>query len=273
MVMNVAAPPFDDIHVRLAVQYLVDKQQVINRQGGALTGQIATHIAPDGIEGYLLAGYDPFATPDGHGSISLARKEMAQSQYDQDGDGRCDAETCQGIVALEPQLPLPRQSIASQIETTLEQIGIDLRPETVDLGTYFTRLADPSEHIAAGIGFPVGKDFPNASSLFPFLFHSTSIGGFNWTLLGASPEQLAEWGYSASGVPSVDDRIDQCLGLVGDAQTECWATLDQYLMEQVAAFVPLAVDLHVQIIPARIGAYSFDQFTDLPALDRIAVSR
>jgi peptide/nickel transport system substrate-binding protein len=261
MMMNVAAPPFDDVHVRRAVQYLVDKQQVIDRQGGALTGQIATHIAPDGIEGYLLAGYDPFATPGGHGSIALAREEMAQSDYDQDGDGMCDAEACQAIVALEPQLPLPRQPIASQIETALEQIGIDLQPESVDLGTYFTRLVDPSEHIAAGIGAPIGKDFPNASSLFPFLFHSSGIGGSNPTLLGASPEQLAGWGYSASSVPSVDDRIDQCLSLVGEAQTECWATLDQYLMENVAAFVPLVVDLHVQIIPARIVAYSFDPRT------------
>jgi hypothetical protein len=49
--------------------------------------------------------------------------------------------------------------------------------------------------------------------------------------------------------------------------------LDQYLMEEVAAVVPLTVDLHVQVIPQRVAAYSFNQFTTVPALDRISVSR
>jgi hypothetical protein len=91
-------------------------------------------------------------------------------------------------------------------------------------------------------------------------------------MVGASPEQLSAWGYSVSVVPNVDDRIDQCLSIIGGQETECWATLDQYLMEEVAAFVPLAVDLHVQVVPSRVTAYSFNQFTTVPALDRIAVS-
>jgi len=272
MMMNVAVPPFDDIHVRRAVQFIVDKQDVIDQQGGALTGRIATHVVPDGIEDFLLAGYDPYMTPGGKGSVSLAKAEMAQSTYDLDGDGICDAAVCADIVAIEPQLPEPRQNVGSAVQRALSQIGLDIRPEVLDFGTFVGRAADPSMRVPLMMSFPVGKDFPSASSLLPPLFGSTSIGSQNWVMTGASPEQLSAWGYSVAVVQNVDDRIIQCLSIVGGAQTECWATLDQYLMEEVAAFVPLAVDLHVQVIPSRVTAYSFDQFTTVPALDRIAVS-
>jgi ABC-type transport system substrate-binding protein len=272
MMMNVAVPPFDDLHVRRAVQLMVNKQDVIDQQGGALTGRIATHVVPDGIEGFLLAGYDPYATPGGIGSLSLARAEMAQSTYDSDGDGVCDAAVCTAILAIEPQLPEPRQNVGLAVQHDLAQIGLDIRPEVLDFGAFFARAADPSMRIPLTLSFPVGKDFPSASSLLPPLFRSTSIGSQNWVMVGASPEQLSAWGYSVSVVPNVDDRIDQCLSIIGGQETECWATLDQYLMEEVAAFVPLAVDLHVQVVPSRVTAYSFNQFTTVPALDRIAVS-
>jgi peptide/nickel transport system substrate-binding protein len=273
MLMNVAVPPFDDIHVRRAVQYLVDKQDVVDQQGGALTGRIATHLVPDGIEGFLLAGYDPYLTPGGRGSLDLAQAEMAQSDYDTDGDGICDAPACEAILAIEPMLPEPRQNVGSRIQQELVAIGLDIRPEVLDFGTFFGRAADPTQHVPLMISQPIGKDFPSASSLLPPLFHSTSIGAQNSVMTGASTEELAAWGYSVSVVPNVDDRIDQCLTFIGESQTECWATLDQYLMEEVAAIVPLTVDLHVQVIPERVVEYSFNQFTTVPALDRISVTR
>jgi peptide/nickel transport system substrate-binding protein len=273
MMMNVAAPPFDDIHVRRAVQYLVDKQDVIDQQGGALTGRIATHIVPDAIEGFLLAGYDPYRTPGGAGDLAAARAEMAQSAYDSDGDGICDFPECVGITAIEPQLPEPRQNVGPRVQANLAQIGLDIRPEVLDFGTFYTRAADPTQRVPMLISVPVGKDFPSASSLLPPMFHSSSIGAQNSVLTGASAEQLLEWEYPVTSVLNVDGRIDQCLALIGDAQTECWATLDQYLMEEVAAYVPLTIDLHVQVIPSRVVQYSFNQFTSVPALDRLAVSR
>jgi hypothetical protein len=180
---------------------------------------------------------------------------------------------CRDVIALEPQLPAPRRPLGADIKDDLAKIGISIRPTLVDFGELFGRLGDPAEHVGIVIGFPIGKDLPTASSIVPPMFQSDAIGVFNWSLVGSTNEQLAKWGYPARNVPNVDRRIDQCLSVVGEPQTECWATLDQYLMEEVATLVPLVVDIHIQIIPKRIVAYSFDQFTTLPALDRIAVSR
>jgi hypothetical protein len=71
----------------------------------------------------------------------------------------------------------------------------------------------------------------------------------------------------------VDDRIAQCLRIFGREQTACWVALDQYLMENVVPWIPFIAENHIQIIPARIVAYEYDQFSTLPALDHVAIKR
>lgn len=38
-------------------------------------------------------------------------------------------------------------------------------------------------------------------------------------------------------VPNVNDRIEACIPLVGAARLQCWAAVDQYLMEKVVPWV------------------------------------
>jgi hypothetical protein len=118
------------------------------------------------------------------------------------------------------------------------------------------------------------KDYLNASTFFVPLFAVASISSptaGNYTLLGATPEQLRQWGYTVTSVPRLDDRVDACLVELGERQLRCWADLDQYLMEAVVPWVPFASEAHVQIIPGRVVRYSYDQFAILPALDQIAL--
>ena len=91
-------------------------------------------------------------------------------------------------------------------------------------------------------------------------------------LLGATPDQLRSWGYSVSAVPSIDDRISECLRLVGTEQLRCWTALDEYVTEKVAPIVPLIAETQVTVIPKRIVAFSYDQAWTLPALDRVALA-
>jgi hypothetical protein len=90
--------------------------------------------------------------------------------------------------------------------------------------------------------------------------------------LGASPDQLAEWGYDVTEVPSVDDKEADCAALEpGDERFQCWAELDQQLMEEVVPMVPYLFDNSVDILSDNIKHYSFDQFAGLAAFDSLAV--
>jgi peptide/nickel transport system substrate-binding protein len=271
--MNLAVPPFDDLHVRRAVAYAIDRAALVEMVSRpphlpiGHTGEVATHVAPDALEGGLLRAFDPYPyDPD------AARGEMRASAYDRTGDGRCDAPVCRNILTLVFDAGvIPEQARA--IREDLAEVGIELALQTRPLDSYFGTIHDPREQIPIGIPYPWAKDYPDGAGWFLGLFDTSGLEGSNVSLLGASPGQLREWGYSVTSVPSVDDRIRLCIERRGVAKIECWAELDQYLMTEVVSRVPYMLMEHAQVVSERIVAYSFDQFGSLPALDRIALAR
>jgi ABC-type transport system substrate-binding protein len=278
--MNLAVPPFDDIHVRKAVNYIIDKEALAGAYGGNMAASIATHIAPDGLESNALAAFDPFATPDHKGSLDLAVQEMRQSRYDVDHSGTCSSPLCKNILALtispgNDNTGMQFRQMGALIASTLRPIGI-----TLDVQSPRGALAlasDPGRRIPLMLTLGGGKWYMNASSIFAADFAgpatNTEQACDPWcrdTMLGASPEQLRRWGYQVTSVPSVDSRIREC-SLGGDRQSQCWADLDIYLMEKVVPIAPYALENIVQVIPPRLVNYAFDQFANSPAFDQIAV--
>jgi peptide/nickel transport system substrate-binding protein len=267
--LNIALPPFDDIHVRKAANLVLDKARAAASIGNPLRSPVAGHLAPDSLDGNLLLGYDPYATPGHHGDLAAARAEMATSRYDRNHDGICDVAACRGISAIPffwPPPP-PDRLFASE----LKMLGISIRYLNLSGAQYSHYFADP--HARTGlISHSFFKQFPNASAFFVNFFSRTQIPGADTSLVGASPAELRRFGYGAKRVPSVEPKIDQCLPLIGEAQTQCWAELDKLLMEKVVPFVPYLYENNTAAVSARVARFSFDQLTGLPALDRIALT-
>jgi ABC-type transport system substrate-binding protein len=284
--MNVALPPFDDVHVRRAVNWAIDKAGLVRLSNskryffaGPLYGTVATHIGVGSVENDLLHDYDPYATRAHRGDLQAARREMARSRYDRDRDGICDAPACKNGLLLTWR-DGAQPAIAALVRRDLKRIGIDLRirvkPEVyLDFG----REASPRAKIALLIGAQTWLDYPNGSTLFLPSFYGPelSLGKVgnavpNLSLLGATPGELRRWGYAVTSVPSVDGRIHECLPLVGLAQVECWATLDQYLMEKVVPWVPFLLVHFAYTVSARVSNFTWDQATTgIAALDQIAL--
>ena len=79
--MNLTQPPFDDIHVRRAMNWVMDREALRRAWGGAVSGVVAEHIIPPTVIGGKLANFHPFRTPGNRGSVAKARAEMAKSKY------------------------------------------------------------------------------------------------------------------------------------------------------------------------------------------------
>ena len=56
---NFLVPPFDDIHVRKAFNWALDKDGMRQLRGGATTGEIAGHIMVNSLENDLLKDLRP----------------------------------------------------------------------------------------------------------------------------------------------------------------------------------------------------------------------
>jgi peptide/nickel transport system substrate-binding protein len=263
--MNLAIRPFDDIHVRRAMNMAVDRERLVRimRREGTLAEPML-HIGIDSIEDNLLIGYDPFGVGTS-GDVAAARREMEKSRYDADADGRCDATICRSIPLLVNSFNPGAVSAARAIAPQLEQIGLEVAVhprEEIPFG-------DPSAHVVLRLGSWI-KDFPDAATFFPVLFKGDSFSSD--MSIGASPSTLRRFGYDVTSVPSVDAQLEQCTTALFQAQVRCWAQLDTYMSEHIVPWVPIAVSQNGWAVSDRLG-FAIDSSVPvpLPAPDSLEV--
>jgi peptide/nickel transport system substrate-binding protein/oligopeptide transport system substrate-binding protein len=168
--MNLKIPPFDNVLVRQAINYAIDRDPIIelvlnNR------AKTAFGVLPPGITGYdpNLRGYS--FDPD------KARALLAQAGYP-DGKGFPEIE-------LQYNKDIIHTRIGDFILANLSDIGIKCRIKELGFGEHLKSI----EAGQAGF-FRMGwtVDYPDPDSFLYTLFHSSNIGsGYNFTGL-ASPE-------------------------------------------------------------------------------------
>jgi hypothetical protein len=191
--------------------------------------------------------------------VEAAREEMRMSNYDSNGDGRCDAPACARVLAANAE-----DVLGSLITSELAKIGIKLVPTDADAFV-------AQNHVGTFLNLGWGADYPNGGN-FAGLVGKDGLGDeflLNLSLLGASPEQLAQWGYDVDEVPSLNEKVGACLRSVGSAGFMCWAEVDQLMTERVMAWVPLAFIDHHWIYSGRVAAFSPGPESIAPALEQI----
>ena len=270
--MNLAQPPFDDIHVRKAMNLVLDKAGLQRAWGGPKRGAIATHIVPDAMFGGALNDYDPYKTPNSAGDVEKAKAEMRQSKYDTNQDGICDASVCKNILHITRNVT-PWTDMVPVEEASFRKIGITL--QTRELEGHYPVIQTTKRNIPIASGAGWGKDYADPST-FMVLFDSRSLtpeGNVNYSLVGLKANQVSELGIkgTTTGIPSVDADIDRCNKLLGDERMTCWQDLDKKLMEQIVPWVPYLDATNVDIIGPAVTKYVYDQFSGTAAYSRVAV--
>jgi len=274
--MNIAEPPFDDVHVRKAMEYVVDKDALRRTRGGPLFGDIAGHMIVPSLLGGQLADYDPYATPNGAGDVEKAKAEMAQSKYDTNQDGVCDAPECKGVLTITDSAdPYPAQNAI--LVDSAKKIGIELDVRSGDRYTFmYEKCLDPASHWALCPSVGWFKDYPDAVTFGPPLFGSAAIGPggcCNYSLVGMSSGDLKKFGYTVTQVPNIDDQLATCGSTpVGEERITCWADIDKTIMEDVVPVIPWLFDKDVDLVGDRIVNYTYDQSAGLMSLDHVALA-
>ena len=273
--MNLTQAPFDDIHVRKAMNWIIDKVALRQAFGGESLGKIANHIVPDSIFDDQLSEYAPYKTPGDHGSLAKARQAMKGSKYDTKHDGTCGAPQCNNVTLLtDPTYPFPK--ILTVVEADAKQLGITFHVISIN-GAYPT-LQTTSKNIAIA-AFPGWfKDYADALTFFSPLFDGRTIiptGNVNYSLVGLKPSQAKSLGVTGqlTGIPSVDADLDRCAVLAGGPRLTCYEALDKKLMTTVAPWVPYLSVNAVHITGPHVTRWQFDQFSAGTALAHVAVDR
>ncbi len=269
--MNTTQPPFDDVNVRKAANFIMDKAAIQQQRGGPVQGKIATHIAPDELySGRFPADYDPYPTDE-----AKAKEAMKASKYDTDKDGVCDAPVCNNVFHISRNIE-PWTKYNPIIEQSFEKIGIKLQTRELPVSNAYTTIQTVARNVPVASNAGWGKDYADASTFFEPLMAGTSIvptGNSNYSLIGLTPEKAKELkiDYPETPVPSIDADIQACVAKIGDERIDCWVALDQKLMEEVVPWVPYSFANSVSVIGPAVTNWEFDQNSGYQALSKVAV--
>jgi peptide/nickel transport system substrate-binding protein len=255
--MNLSTPPFDDIHVRKAVNDIMDKAGLLKVWGGPTHGQIATHIMPPTmLDNQLTRSFDPYATPGETGSLTQAKQEMMLSKYDPNHDGMCDVAACKGLVMTNRNYP-PWTDMESIVAQDLAKIGIGVVPRELETGAAYQTIQTVKNDIPIALNAGWGKDYADPYTFAEPLFSSSSIipsGNVNNSLVGLTRSQASS------------------LGMAAQARLTCWVNFDKFMMTNVVPWVPYLWATNITITAPSVIRYQFDQFSGYISLTQIAVN-
>ena len=220
LMMNLSTPPFDDLHIRRAVNLVIDRAAMRKAWGGPLTGALARHISPDALLGNTIKNFDPYSVgTSGTGQLAT-------------GEGRDQAVE----VRQEPRRHLRCQRVQEHLHPhgrTRPGGGVPAGPRAEPevhrltlkdqvLKDAYTPIGEPRKNIPFSTRPGWGKDFSDPYAFFGANFDGRGIipeGNTDRGLVGITAAQAKKLGVkgNVSGIPSVNKDLDACQQTLGDA--------------------------------------------------------
>ncbi|MBT8470376.1 MAG: ABC transporter substrate-binding protein, partial [Deltaproteobacteria bacterium] len=158
--LNCELPPFDNVHVRRAVAFAIDRSKLERLNPGEVLA--ASQVLPP-----MLAPYDPDLPTRQRFDLARAKEEMRLAGFP---DGLSEPITLwvrgEGDVRG-----------AQLFQQDLKEIGIEIELKMVSFATYLKETGKPRVAQAAFTGWH--QDFPDPSNFMDILFHSRSIHPVN----------------------------------------------------------------------------------------------
>jgi peptide/nickel transport system substrate-binding protein len=154
--LNCELPPFDNVHIRRAVAFALDRSKLEKLDPGQVIA--ATQILPP-----MLPPYDPELPTKQRFDLARAKEEMRLAGFP---DGLSEPITL--WVRGESEV-----RVAQLFQQDLKAIGIEIELKMVSFATYLKETGKPRVAQAAFTGWH--QDFPDPSNFMDILFHSRSI--------------------------------------------------------------------------------------------------
>jgi ABC-type transport system substrate-binding protein/class 3 adenylate cyclase/DNA-binding beta-propeller fold protein YncE len=239
--MNTRLPPFDDVRVRKAVNYAVDRTRMVQLFGGEHFGLPTCQALPPNLPGYQQ--YCPYTAnpqPDGRGPWTGPDMPRARRLIEASGS----AGTKVTIVYPDPDKGFTYPSAPTKyLAHVLRSLGYKVAVEQIRTGKYY-RKVDRAASTQIG-PYAWFTNFPSPSG-----FLSTIV---NCDFLGAeeNPTAFCDRAF--------DKTADQLRALQGQhlaAANKLWTRVDQNWTDQapwLMLFTPRVTD----IVSKRVGNYQY----------------
>lgn len=222
--MNNEVPPFDNVKVRQAVNYALDREALLRIWGGPSQGQVTTQILPSAMEAWKEVKNYPY-TPD----LEKAKALLAES-----GLTLPIATTIRTISDIPVYVELA-QAIQAQLKEVGFEITIETAPNSVNGSVIQTRA---NKVPMALDGWTI--DYADADNVIDTLLNGSRITDTN------------NQNRAIFNVPEINKLIDDMNLVTGPDRGAQWQAIDEKIMKEYAPWAPLLNPVHVDIISERV---------------------
>ncbi|WP_165845420.1 ABC transporter substrate-binding protein [Streptacidiphilus pinicola] len=159
--INTAHKPLDDVRVREAIAYALDKDALRTTRGGPIAGDIATTLLPPALPG--AGPDDPFPSPGDKGDPAKAKALLAEA-------GHSSGLT----LTLDTPATTAGQAQGEAVQASLSRAGITVKINTISTSAFYSTVGNTSqEHDLVIDGWT--PDWPTASTYLPLVFDGRQI--------------------------------------------------------------------------------------------------
>ncbi len=230
--LNEQVPPLNNVDVRKAINYAVDRTAILAQWGGPLAGAPSDQIIPAGQADYKQYSIYP-NTPD----LAQAKKLMAAS----------GVKTPVTLV-LRCQNDAPGFiNMAEVIQANLKAIGINVKIVGSPNSVNSSIITNYKSKTAMGIE-PWSLDFPDGEAIVNTGLDPTQPD---------NPANMARFGDAA-----FDQSFATAAAALGTARVTDYENLDQQLMAQQAPYAPLFNPKWYDFVSTRVGGYVYSEAMD-----------
>lgn len=225
--MNMTKKPLDDLKVRQAISYGINKTSVIAAGGGPLMATPASDMLTPKVPG--RTDFDLYPSDGNNGDVAKAKQLLTEAGFPNGFEVTMDARA------------LPKwQSWAVAIQASLKELGIDVKLNVIDASTYYEVIGTPAkQHDMAITGWcsPWLSGIPLLTPLFAG-DRITDKGNYNLA-------QIDD--------PTINKRIAD-VGKISDLdkQNTEFGALDKEIME-LAPVLPLLRETPLQMVGSNVG--------------------
>jgi peptide/nickel transport system substrate-binding protein len=236
--LNTKKEPFDNVNVRRAVSYVLDKNTLRLIAGGPITGEIATHILGPEFKGkgFEAAGgfrFDPYRSKNHAGDVNKAKAEMRKAGF---ADGLYDGPAV--TMYTFNSTPSPQQG--KVVAASLAKIGIDVKIKLASIDAMFTKFCVVQRYLPEICALGWLPDFKDPVTMIDPLFSGKAINP-NYT------NNMSQF-----NDPAVNAAIEKAKRIKDpDVRYAAWGKIDKMILQQ-APIVPTTWSTTVNIVSDRV---------------------
>jgi peptide/nickel transport system substrate-binding protein len=236
--MNVNIPPFNDVRVRQAVSYAIDRAAIVKLYGGTNLGQPACQILPPGFPSYVpycpytLNPGEKWTKPDLEKAKALIAEAGAAGQK----------------VTIIPEDATVSRAVGVYLQDVLNSLGFEASVKPISQNIQFTYIQNTNNNVQISVS-QWFQDYPSPSNFLQVLFSCASF----------HPGSDASVNIAGFCDKEIDAKMAeaQTTAITDPAKAaEIWTAVDKAVTDKAPAAV-LFTPKRVDFISKRVKNFTF----------------